>query len=238
MAKQLKWYQILRIIIPLVYAGLMILGIMSKSITIMMVLMGSALLGGAFYCGWFCPFGAVQEWLAKTARFLNIPRLRVPEKIEKWLRFTRYILLGLSIGGFAFVLFLLSPYGSFFGLMMSNVVYISTIAWILLGVFFILSLFIDRPFCRYFCSEGARYGIVSLARIFTIRRDEERCVSCKICDNSCPVQVSVSNKRNVRNSQCINCFECIAVCPVENTLSYGWAFSKKKNNKIEDVNNV
>lgn len=237
MAKQLKWYQILRRIIPLAYAGLMILGIMSKNITIMMILMGSALIGGAFYCGWLCPFGAVQEWLAKVARFLKIPRLRVPQKAEKWLRFTRYIFFGLSMGGFAFVLFLLSPYGSFWGLMMSNVAYISTTAWILMGGFLILSLFVDRPFCRYFCSEGARYGLVSLARIFTIRRDEETCISCKKCDTSCPVQISVSSKRTVRNSQCINCFECISACPVEKTLSYGWAFHRKKKN-IKEVTNV
>lgn len=237
MINQLKWYQIVRKIIPLVFLGLMVMGIMSKNIAVMLIFMVSALLGGAFFCGWFCPFGAVQEWLGKFGRLWKIPQLRVPDIFEKWLRFTRYLLLGVSMGGFAIALFLLSPYGTFSGLLMANIVYISSAAWILFGIFLVLSLFIDRPFCRYFCAEGARYGIVSLARVFTIRRDEDSCVSCKKCDKICPVQISVSNKRKVRNSQCINCFECIAACPVENTLTYGWAFSNNKNKKVEDVKN-
>lgn len=234
MKKRLKWYQILRMIIPIIFTGIMIAGIMSKNIFVMLVFMGSSLLAGAFYCGWLCPFGIVQEWLGKAARFLKIPRFSIPRKLEKWLRFSRYILLGLSTFGFAVVLFLISPFGTFSGILMSNVTYITTGAWILLGVFLVLSLFSDRPFCRYFCTEGARYGGVSLLRIFTIRRNEETCISCKKCDRKCPVQIPVSEKRHIRNGQCINCFECIAACPVENTLTYGWAFKKnKKANEVE-----
>lgn len=231
----LKWYQIMRIILPLSYAAFIVLGLMGKNIAIMLTLMGTALFGGAYFCGWLCPFGFLQEWFAKLGRLLKLPHLRVAAKFEKWLRFSRYILFGLSTAGVGFTIFLLSPYGSFMGLLTQNVSYITSATWILLGAFLTLSLFVDRPFCRYFCSEGARYGIVSLGRIFTINRKEENCISCGKCNKKCPVQIEVSTKKHVRNAQCINCFECIAACPVDNTLSYGWAFNKSR--KIEEKPN-
>jgi ferredoxin-type protein NapH len=121
-----------------------------------------------------------------------------------------YFLLGLSFFGIAVVLIAQSPYASFMGIVDWNMSYITNTAWILLGILLGLSLFIDRPFCRYLCPEGARYGIISLARIFTITRDEEKCVSCKKCDKVCPSQIEVSQHPEVRNAQCV----------------IGWAFKK------------
>ncbi len=228
--KKMKWNRSLRgvrAVLPIAYTALLLNGLVTKNIVIMLVLMGSTLLGGAWFCGWLCPFGFAQDWTARVARFLRIPRLRIPVGIEKYFRFLRYVLLALSFTGLAFVLFVQTPYGSAMGLVDRNLSFVTQGAWILLGAFLFLSLFVDRPFCRYFCPEGARYGLISLARVFTIKRDESKCVSCGSCDRRCPAQIEVSGSSEVRNAQCINCFECIAACPVKGTLSYGWAFSKK-----------
>ncbi|MDC7235133.1 MAG: 4Fe-4S binding protein [Spirochaetales bacterium] len=224
-----SWYQILRFITPAAYTAFFILGAQTKNIVVMLILMGSALLGGAFFCGWLCPFGFTQEVIGKLARLLKLPRLQLPAKVEKGLRFLRYILFAVSMTGVGFVMFLQSPYGSYMGAVNLNTSYVTTAAWVLLGAFLALSFFVDRPFCRYVCPEGARYGIVSMARIFTIKRDEAKCVSCGKCDNKCPAQINVSKTKAVRNGQCINCFECISACPVKGTLSYGWAFGSKQN---------
>jgi polyferredoxin len=99
--------------------------------------------------------------------------------------------------------------------------------------FVIISIFFERPFCNYFCSEGVKFGVFSLTRVFSIKRNEATCVGCKKCDKACPMNINVSIKDQIRHGQCINCFECISACPVENTLTYGRVklpkFKKKTN---------
>lgn len=216
-----------RFILPIIYGIVLAAGIMGKSFTIMLALMATALLVGAFFCGWLCPFGFVQEILGKAGRALKLPLLRIPAKVEKWLRFCRYILFGLTFTGLGLILFITSPYGTFMGSMMLNVSRITVGAWILFGAVLLSSLVIDRPFCRYGCTEGARYGILSLGRVFSIVRDSDKCISCGACDRKCPMQIKISDKKHVRNFQCINCFECINACPVEKALTYGIVFKKQ-----------
>lgn len=112
--------------------------------------------------------------------------------------------------------------------------YTSVLTWIMLGSFILLSLFFNRPYCRYFCSEGARYGLLSLARIFTIKRDEEKCINCGKCSRSCPTQIDVASKKHIRNFQCINCFKCIEACPVKGALKYSFFYTKKTKEKTNE----
>lgn len=232
MFKRVKWYQLVRFLTPLIYTALLILGFMSKTLVFMIILMSFTVLGGAWFCGWLCPLGFIQEWLGRLGRLLRIPRIRLPQKVGKWFSLSRYILLAFSFFGIGVVLIAQSPYASFMGIVDWNMSYITRTAWILLGVFLGASLFIDRPFCRYFCPEGARYGILSMLRVFTITRNEETCVSCKKCDSVCPSVIEVSKYSNVRNAQCINCMKCISVCPVQGTLKFGWAFKKNSEQNI------
>ena len=86
--------------------------------------------------------------------------------------------------------------------------------------YLILSVFFERAFCNYLCTEAAKYGILSMLRIFSIKRDESSCINCKKCDQACPMNIQVSAHDHVRNGQCINCMKCIHVCPVPGTLRY------------------
>ncbi len=220
------WYQGLRIIFQLLYLAATIFSILGKNFTVAIALMGIALVSGAWFCGWLCPFGLVQEWLGKIGNRLFGKKLKVPQKIERSLVFLRYILLIVGMAGLLFLGILSSPYATFLGALTGMTTYITVTAWILLALFLLASIFIDRPFCRYFCTEGARYGLLSLGRLFTIKRDSANCISCGACDRACPMQVKISTKKQVRNAQCINCMECIASCPKPNTLTYGFAFTK------------
>lgn len=226
MLKKVRWYQVLRFIMPFIYTFLLIKGFMTKSLPYMAVFLGITVLGGAWFCGWMCPFGFIQEWTGRLARLFRVPQLRIHRKVERWLRFLRYLLLILSLAGFSIVLFVQSSYGSFMGIVDENVSFITKSALILMGCFIGSSLFIDRLFCRYFCPEGARYGILSLLRVFSIKRSDESCISCKKCDKKCPTQIVVSEVSHVRDGQCVNCMECISVCPVKKTLSFGCILKK------------
>jgi len=87
-------------------------------------------------------------------------------------------------------------------------------------VVLVLSLIVERPFCKYACPYGAVLGVFNLFRIFKIRRRRSTCIDCKACDRSCPMNIPVSTSGAVRDHQCISCLKCTSeqVCPVENTV--------------------
>ncbi|MDC7219062.1 MAG: 4Fe-4S binding protein [Spirochaetales bacterium] len=232
---KMKWYSLARLITPILFSLLMLFGILWKNLFLIAILMGSSLFLGAFHCGWLCPFGFIQDILGKLGKALKLPRLKIPAKIDRFLRFSRYILFGLSFLGLGFLYFIGTPYTTVQSFVYGNIAPIGWGVGLYLGAFLILALMTDRPFCRYFCTEGARYGLVSMGRLFSIRRNKESCIDCKLCSKACPMGIDVSQVNHVRNGQCINCFECVAACPKENTLQYGWAFKKSdKETKDEE----
>ncbi|MBR3662028.1 MAG: 4Fe-4S binding protein [Alphaproteobacteria bacterium] len=175
----------------------------------------SVLLCGVFFCGWVCPFGAIQDWLAWIARKLKCPHFRVPHKVQKYLQFTRYILYALSTFGITFV-FLNARY-NFNHDMVNGMLSVS--GGIILAVFLISALFIDRPFCNYFCLKGAVDGMMSIVRPLGIKRNNQKCIHCHLCDRNCPMNILVENTNFVRHPNCINCMKCITACP-KNCLAF------------------
>jgi polyferredoxin len=93
-------------------------------------------------------------------------------------------------------------------------------AFIILGLTLILSLFVERPWCKYACPYGAVLGLTNLFRVFQIRRVAATCRNDGACDIKCPMNIPVSEKKVIRDHQCITCMECTseAVCPVKETV--------------------
>jgi len=84
----------------------------------------------------------------------------------------------------------------------------------------VMSLFTKRFFCRYLCPTGAKYGIYSLIRPITIRKDDS-CINCNKCNEICPMGINVPKTKSLASPNCINCYKCIEVCPV-NALKIGF----------------
>ena len=197
-----------------------------SSFVLMTIVFLTALLFGPVFCGWVCPLGTIQEWVASLGRKLFKKRRYnhfIPAKLDHVLRYTRYLVLGwvlymTSVTG-KLIFSDVDPYFALFNLWSSEV---AIGGLVVLGVTLLASLFIERPWCKYACPYGAVLGLTNLLRVFSIRRSSSTCKLDGACDITCPMNIHVSSKSIVRDHQCISCLECTseAHCPVARTVTF------------------
>ncbi len=184
-----------------------------------------ACLFGPVFCGWVCPLGTVQEWVAKLGRYFFKRKFNhfVPVKLDNAMRYLRYLVLAWVIyvtatsGTLMFAEY--DPYFALFNFWSTEV---SLTALGILGLTLLLSFFVERPWCKYACPYGAVLGITNLFRVFQIRRVESTCKADGACSIMCPMNIPVDAVKTVRDHQCISCLECTseAICPVAKTVVF------------------
>ena len=217
--KKLQW---LRMSVQLIFLVILIGGLYKFVKPAFVVILPLAFLAGNFFCGWLCPFGTAQEIFGKLGSFFIKKKFKVSPSLQRYLQFSRYILAAIVFAHIvdSFVdLSSINAYKTFMRAMSGNLA--QTAVTFIMGTFLVVALFFERPFCNYFCPEGIKFGLASLTRFFSIKRNSDTCIHCKCCDKACPMNIEVSKGNHVRNAQCINCFKCMAACPKQDTLTYG-----------------
>ena len=204
-------------------AGTYVHKIHSAAFVLMWIVFALTVFLGPVFCGWICPLGSIQEWFGKLGKKIFKRRFNrmIPYKVDRILRYLRYVMLGwvlymTAVTG-TLVFSDIDPYFALFNFWRSEVAIGGVF---ILAVVLVLSLIVERPFCKYACPYGAVLGVFNLFRIFKIRRRPSTCIDCKACDRSCPMNIPVSTSGAVRDHQCISCLKCTSeqVCPVENTV--------------------
>ena len=216
-------------------AGALVQKIHSSSIILMYAVFFLTLLFGPIFCGWICPFGTFQEFIGKIGQKLFGKRYNhfIPKKLDNILRYLRYLVLALVIYNTAVTAKLIfqdyDPYYALFNMFTDEV---AITAYIALAITVLLSLFIERPFCKYMCPYGAVLGIFNLFSIFKIKRNNDTCLSCNACNKSCPMNINVSSANKIYNHQCISCLKCTSenVCPVKETVNLKMGGKKTNEN--------
>lgn len=207
----------------LVTVGTFVQKIHVSAVVLMGLVFFLAVLFGPVFCGWVCPLGTIQEWTGKLGKKLFRKRYNhfVPKRIDRILRYLRYVVLLWVIyvtarsGSLIFADF--DPYVALFTFWSEEVALPAIL--ILIGTL-VLSLFVERPWCKYLCPYGALLGLFNKIRLIPIRRNQDTCISCSKCDRVCPMNLSISDQETVRDTQCISCFECTSQrqCPVPDAL--------------------
>jgi ferredoxin len=174
-----------------------------------------------FFCGWLCAFGALQGVFGWIGKKLFKRRFEVPKKLDRVLRWMKYVIL-VAIIYFTWKTgeLVIRPYDPLaaYGHLPAGLTAVWTefkVGFILLVLFMVLSMFYERAFCKYACPLGAVNAILSRVPLFRIKRDKPTCISCSKCDRVCPMNIDVSHAESVKSPECISCFECVTACPTK-----------------------
>ena len=191
--------------------------------------LGVSLVAGRAFCGWMCPVGAVQEWLAGIARRLGGDKssvrgkrsksrypLRLPAWADRPLRYVKYLILGLVLLASAAAI-----YPPLHGFCPARAVFsfkLSTgLLWSVLVTFILTSLLVERLWCKYLCPLGAALAIFNKISPVRLRADFNACNHCGRCDIDCSMGIQ-DVPDNLSDTECIRCLECLETCAREDAL--------------------
>ncbi|WP_269586023.1 NosR/NirI family protein [Roseibium sp. Sym1] len=166
--------------------------------------------GRGVYCGWLCPFGALQELLNFAAQRLGVKQIAVPQALHErlWMiKYTAFVaILALSFYSMhdALVLAEIEPFKTAISLRMIR-------AWpFVLFVVAILAagLFIERFYCRYLCPLGAALAIPAKLKIFDWLHRRSQCGrECRLCETKCTVG-AIDPIGRINPNECVLCLRC------------------------------
>ena len=166
--------------------------------------------GRGVYCGWLCPFGALQELLHQLAQRLKIPAWNFPDVVHERLWAVKYVifvaLFGLSLQsiGDAAKAAEVEPFKTAIVLhFQRDGIYLAYALGLLA-----IAVFNRKFYCKYVCALGAALAIPAPLRIFDwLRRRKECGRPCQICEKQCEVQ-AIRPTGEINPNECHYCLDC------------------------------
>ncbi len=166
--------------------------------------------GRGVYCGWLCPFGALQELLNRLAKTFRIPQIKVPWGLHERVWPVKYIIF-LGLFGMSLYSFEMAEHLAEVEPFKTSIVltFLRTWPYVLYAVILLfIGLFIERFFCRYLCPLGGALGIPGRLRMNEWLRRHKECGSpCHRCAKECMVQAIHPNGQ-INPNECLQCLHC------------------------------
>jgi NosR/NirI family transcriptional regulator, nitrous oxide reductase regulator len=169
--------------------------------------------GRGVFCGWLCPFGALQELAAEVSLTLKIKQWRVPHALDVHLRKLKYatlaviIFAALKVPGLADTAAEVEPFKTSITLMFAR--HWPFVAYAL-GLI-AMNLFVYKAFCRYLCPLGAAMAIGGKLRILDwIPRRAECGSPCQLCKVQCRYG-AIEKSGKIDYDECFQCLDCVAI---------------------------
>lgn len=169
--------------------------------------------GRGVFCGWLCPFGALQEMTAWLGQKLRFPQIRVPEHWHRRLILLKYpILLGLV--GTAFLSLTLAEQLAEIEPFKTSITLFFWRYWPFVAYaagLLAIGMFIHKFYCRYLCPLGAGLAVLGRFRLFSWLERIDRCGSpCQHCKNECGIN-AIRKDGRIDYDECIQCLECVVI---------------------------
>ncbi len=169
--------------------------------------------GRGLFCGWLCPFGALQEMAAWLGQKLKIRQVKIPEHWHRRLILIKYPVLLILLASAFYSLTLaerlaeVEPFKTSITLLFVR--YWPFVAYAL-GLL-VTGMFIHKFYCRYLCPLGAGLAILGRLRLFSWLERVELCGNpCKHCKNECGIN-AIRKDGRVDYDECIQCLECVVI---------------------------
>lgn len=175
--------------------------------------------GRGIFCGWLCPFGALQELLAKAAQALRIPQLNLSHRAHQWLWPVKYVVLAVLVGL------------SFYSMTMANTAaevepfktaislyFVRDWPYVIYAATLLMAgLTVERFFCRFVCPLGAAMAVGGKLRFVNLLKRREECGSpCQLCARRCPIN-AIEPSGKIKMDECFYCLDCQVVYHDEHT---------------------
>ena len=178
--------------------------------------------GRGAYCGWLCPFGALQELTNRVARALHIPQWTLPWGLHERLWPLKYMIF-LGLFGVSLMSIEQAEHYAEIEPFKTAIVLKFMRAWPFVAyvvALLVAGLFVERFYCRYLCPLGAALAIPARLRMFDWLKRYNDCGNpCQTCANECPVQ-AIHPTGEINPNECVNCLNCQVLyqsktkCPV------------------------
>lgn len=166
--------------------------------------------GRGVYCGWLCPFGAIQTLVNEVARRFKVPQLEFPQIIHDRLWGIKYLIL---MAMFAISLESLAtaeryaeiePFKTAITLRFDRELPFVLYALALI----VISVFNSKFYCKYICPLGAALAVpAKLSLVNWLRRRRECGNPCQICAAECEIQ-AISSRGEIQINECHYCLDC------------------------------
>jgi len=178
--------------------------------------------GRGVFCGWLCPFGALQELTNKIARYFKVPQFQVPWSLHERLWPIKYMIFMGLFGLSLYSLELAERYAEVEPFKTAIILkFDRTWPYVLFVVALLAAgLFVERFYCRYLCPLGAALAIPARMRTFDWLKRYKQCGDpCLRCANECMVQ-AIHPEGHINPNECHQCLHCQVLyqstskCPV------------------------
>lgn len=177
------------------------------------VLMTLPLWGRGTFCGWLCPFGALQELTGKLGQWLKLPQWRIRSATDARLKLLKYVALAAILASAAVAgplsdkLVELEPFKT--AITLNFVRSWPYVAYA--GALLLLSMFVYKFFCRYLCPFGAALALMGRFRLLDwIPRRKECGTPCQTCRHRCDYQ-AIKPAGQVDYAECFQCMDCVVI---------------------------
>ena len=168
------------------------------------------LIGRGVFCGWLCPFGALQELLGQLSRALRVPQWNPPVALEKRLWMGKYIAAAAVL---ALVMMRIDPAGATLEIepFKTAITTRFTRAWpyvLYAGVVLAIGLFSERAYCRFLCPLGGVLAFLDRLHLLNLLKRRPECGNpCHVCERGCPVR-AIEPDGTIVTAECFQCLDC------------------------------
>jgi NosR/NirI family nitrous oxide reductase transcriptional regulator len=178
----------------------------------MFVFISLFIFGRGLYCGWLCPFGALQEFAGMLAKKLRIKQIKIKPQHHKFGQAIKYVILVALVGTTFVSLNLASKLAEIEPFKTSiTLQFVRTWPFVLYAVLLLLlSMKIHKVYCRYLCPLGAGLAIIGRFPILKMLRRRKECGSpCQLCKTKkCEID-AIEKTGEINYSECVQCLECV-----------------------------